>query len=336
MITIIGAGWYGCYIGLNLKKRGIDFEILERESDIFMGSSGNNQNRLHQGYHYPRDYATRITSLKGFDRFNTKFPGLGVEVQQNLYAIHKDSYIDYQTYLSIYSYENYLFEEINSEAVNSFDNYDGMISVNERLIDFRESRKFFIGQELPISYNTTCKYVGDEIYANDKKIESDIIFDCTYGQLKCPEGYFTEDFLSFVYQKKNEIPFGALTVMNGEFYSIYPYYDELFTVTGVKEGVIDSKEFKKVGSELYISNRRKMLENKILKDYKQFLDDFEYYTYFISKKTKPKGNTDKRATDIIKSGNVYTICSGKIDTIFETDELIESIVEDLAVTNDGL
>ena len=74
MITIIGAGWYGCYIGLKLKQHGVKFEILEKQSDIFLGSSGFNQNRLHQGYHYPRDYATRKTSLEGFDKFNSKFP----------------------------------------------------------------------------------------------------------------------------------------------------------------------------------------------------------------------------------------------------------------------
>ena len=335
MITIIGAGWYGCYIGLKLKENGVKFEILEKNSDIFLGSSGFNQNRLHQGYHYPRDFSTRKTSTKGFDAFNSKFPDLSIEIKHNFYAIHKDSYVDYQTYLSIFSYEKYRFKEIDKQLVNSFENFEGIISVEEKLIDFRKSRKFFLEQNLPISYNITCNYVGNEIYANNKKIESDFIFDCTYGQLKCPEGFFNESFLSFVYSKKNKTLFDALTVMNGEFYSIFPYYDNLFTVTGVKEGVIDMKEYEKIGKESYVRNRRKMIENKISKDYDCFLDNFNYSTYFISKKTKPACNTDKRSTDIIKNGNIITVCSGKIDTIFECDEVVNSVVETLINKNNN-
>ena len=330
MITIIGAGWYGCYIGLKLKEHGVNFEILEKKSDIFLGSSGFNQNRLHQGYHYPRDYSTRKTSLKGFELFNSKFPGLSVELKHNYYAIHKDSYIDYQTYLSIFSHEKYQFSEIDKQQVNNFENYEGIISVEEKLIDFEKSRRFFHEQNLPISYNITCNYHGKEIHANNKKIDSDFIFDCTYGQLQCPEGFFSENFLSFVYSKKNKILFDALTVMNGEFYSIYPYYDDLFTVTGVKEGIIDLKEYKKMGKDSYIRSRREMLESKIIKDYKIFLDNFNYSTYFISKKTKPVCNTDKRSTHIVKNGNIITVCSGKIDTVFECDEVVNSVLETLS------
>lgn len=333
MITIIGAGWYGCYIGLKLKQHGVKFEILEKKSNIFLGSSGFNQNRLHQGYHYPRDYSTRKTSLEGFDLFNKEFPGLSIELKRNYYAIHKDSYIDYQTYLSIFSHEKYKFTEIEKEQVNTFKNYEGIVAVDEKLIDFKKSQIFFLSQNLPITYNVTCNYRGKEIYADNKKIESDFIFDCTYGQLKCPEGFFSESFLSFVYTKINKTLFDALTVMNGEFYSIYPYYSKLFTVTGVKEGIIDMEEFEELGKESYISKRKKKLENKIMSDYSSFLDNFKYSTYFISNKTKPVGNTDKRSTSIMQHGNIITVCSGKIDTVFECDDFVSSVLKTLSKKN---
>lgn len=330
MITIIGAGWYGCYIGLKCKQRGIKFEILEKGADIFLGSSGFNQNRLHQGFHYPRDHATRKISKVGFDLFNSQFPELSTEIKHNLYAVHEDSYLDYQTYLSIFSHEKYQFKEIDQKQFNIFDNYEGVIAVEERLIDSKRSRKFFLDQNLPIKFNTICSYHGENIFADNKKIESDIIFDCTYGQLKCPDGFFNENFLSFVYLKKNPTFFDALTVMNGEFYSIYPYYDKKFTVTGVKEGIIDLTEYKEMGKESYIQNKRERLEAKIMRDYGCFLDDFIYSTYFISIKTKPVGNTDKRTTFIMRNGNVITVCSGKIDTVFECNEVINSILESVS------
>ena len=110
MITIIGGGWYGCYIAMRLMEAKIPYEILERESTIFSGSSSMNQNRLHQGYHYPRDYSTRISSLTGFQKFVSIFPGLSTELHRNIYGIHENSLMDYDTYDHIFRYEGYDFE----------------------------------------------------------------------------------------------------------------------------------------------------------------------------------------------------------------------------------
>ena len=54
-IAIIGAGWFGCHIALEiLKLNKFKIQIFERNKDIFNGASSNNQNRLHLGFHYPR------------------------------------------------------------------------------------------------------------------------------------------------------------------------------------------------------------------------------------------------------------------------------------------
>ena len=55
---VIGAGWYGCHIALYLKNCGHDIKIFEKNKDIFLGSSGYNQFRLHTWYHYPRSSDT--------------------------------------------------------------------------------------------------------------------------------------------------------------------------------------------------------------------------------------------------------------------------------------
>ena len=72
-ILIIGAGWYGCHLGLHLKEKGFNVSIYEKEKDIFMGSSGRNQFRLHQGYHYPRSSLTIRETKKNFLRFKKKY-----------------------------------------------------------------------------------------------------------------------------------------------------------------------------------------------------------------------------------------------------------------------
>ena len=325
MVTIIGAGWYGCYIASKLIEKDIKFEILEKNSEIFKGSSGFNQNRLHQGFHYPMDYNTRNTSKIGFEKFLKVFPGLSHKFTNNLYAIHKNSNIDFETYLSIYSHEKINFELCRLEQYKDFKNYKGIISVTEQLIDFKKSKEFFLSMNLPIKYNTTCEYKSDNIYANNKRISSDLIFDCTYGQLKTPLGFFNENFISFIYKKNKNTLFEALTVMNGPFYSIYPYFDDLYTVTGVFEGVISEKEFKLYGKEKYVQEKRKLLEDKISKDYDLFLNDFSYINHFISMKTKPFSQTDSRSTFLFKKDKIITVSSGKIDTIFELDSFLDKL-----------
>src|SRR6185437_1524824 len=94
-IGIIGAGWYGCHIALSLKALGFDVSVFERNNDILSEASGNNQFRLHQGFHYPRHHATRVQSRDGFMRFIERYPRLSREVPENIYAVPKeDSLID--------------------------------------------------------------------------------------------------------------------------------------------------------------------------------------------------------------------------------------------------
>ena len=72
-ILIVGAGWYGCHIGLYLKQKKHDVEICEKSSDIFLGSSGYNQFRLHTGYHYPRSSETIEEAKKNYFHFVKRY-----------------------------------------------------------------------------------------------------------------------------------------------------------------------------------------------------------------------------------------------------------------------
>ena len=75
-ICVIGAGWFGCHIASKLIDDGHDVRIFEKESSIFSNASGNNQNRLHQGFHYPRSFLTRKMSYEGYKKFIKQYPSL--------------------------------------------------------------------------------------------------------------------------------------------------------------------------------------------------------------------------------------------------------------------
>jgi L-2-hydroxyglutarate oxidase LhgO len=93
-IIIIGSGWYGCYAALLLQKMH-HITIIEKESDIFKHASFYNQNRLHLGYHYCRNYKTRKLCKKGFTKFLSTFnENMVSRIKKNYYLISNDSSVD--------------------------------------------------------------------------------------------------------------------------------------------------------------------------------------------------------------------------------------------------
>ena len=130
-IAIIGSGWYGCHIASILMDI-YDVTIYEKNDVIFNNSSFYNQNRLHLGYHYPRNYATRNMCYKNYDRFKKKYSSLVDNIENNYYAINDDSIIDYNTYVNIYKQEKFEFEIVDNKLFNNVGKK--IIKVNEQVI----------------------------------------------------------------------------------------------------------------------------------------------------------------------------------------------------------
>jgi len=90
-IIIIGAGFYGCSIAIELKRQGKSVALLEKESDIMQRASYTNQARIHQGYHYPRSILTALRSRTNFDKFINEFSDCVYSDFDKYYAIGKIS-----------------------------------------------------------------------------------------------------------------------------------------------------------------------------------------------------------------------------------------------------
>ena len=73
-ICIIGGGWYGCYIAEYLLEHFnyLNITIIDEKHDIFEGSSSNNQNRLHLGFHYPKCDITKNKCKLYYTKFLNK------------------------------------------------------------------------------------------------------------------------------------------------------------------------------------------------------------------------------------------------------------------------
>lgn len=87
--VIIGGGFYGSAIATYLaQKRGLRRVILlEKESELLVRASYNNQARVHNGYHYPRSFTTAFRSRVNFPRFVQDWPQVVKQDFVKLYAI---------------------------------------------------------------------------------------------------------------------------------------------------------------------------------------------------------------------------------------------------------
>ena len=90
-VAVIGAGIFGVLTALRLSFAGHAVTIFERESDIMLGASLNNQNRLHLGYHYPRDSETAQQCILGFEKFKQEFSDCLLTNFSNAYFIAQEN-----------------------------------------------------------------------------------------------------------------------------------------------------------------------------------------------------------------------------------------------------
>ncbi len=86
-LAVVGCGIFGAEVALAARATGFDVTIFEALPDILLGASHNNQNRLHQGFHYPRDLETGHQSLRGFAQFVARYPDCVRSDFQNIYFV---------------------------------------------------------------------------------------------------------------------------------------------------------------------------------------------------------------------------------------------------------
>ena len=335
-IIIIGSGWFGCHIASILKEK-YNVTIIEKNNNIFDNSSYYNQNRLHLGYHYCRNYNTRKLCKQKYERFLEKYQLLVDDIDKNYYVISNNSILDYQTFINIYNYEKYDFEILENIYL---DNIDGnIIDVKEKIINSEKAKSYFKEELKNITqiFNTkVANYTKLDnkimVETENKDIyECDILLDCTYNQLGLSKKkYIYENTISLLFEKKKESFLNALTIMDGEFSSLYPrdILNNIYTLTDVENTpLIKSICYKDIENyqitENIILNVKEKMIKKIELYYPDFQDNFQYKGYFLSKKTKMLSFSDSRDITVEEiEKNVLTVNCGKIYGIFDWEDYV--------------
>jgi hypothetical protein len=339
-IIIIGAGWYGCHVAKKLQNKH-NIKIIEEKSDIFDNSSYYNQNRLHLGFHYPRSYETRHLCQKNYDKFKSEYEECVDDIDNNFYIISNNSIIDYTTYVNVFTHEGFDFDIIENE---NFVGVDGsIIKVKEKIINSDNIKNHFKTVLTNVQFEFNSKVLNYEkqngkftVFTQDGNAHMcDLILDCTYNQLGLSlKKYTYESTVSLIYKKIKETHFGAITIMDGKFSSLYPrdICNNLYTLTDVEHTpLLSSLNYKDIESyhpdNEKIEETKEKMETKLKTFYPRFLDEFKYESFFVSKKTKPESASDSRNITIEEiEPNVLSVNCGKIYGIFEWGEHVENYI----------
>lgn len=339
-VAIAGGGWYGCHLAKMLNMKGIEVDLYESGSEIFSGASSKNQNRLHNGFHYPRDYLTRRQSLEGYYYFLNEYGEIVEDIKDNVYAIsRKDSLIDFETYKLIMANSGGEFEDYSSTLLNS-ELISGAIKTNEKLIRNDLAKKYFDQYFKDTNVDLFMDYKVKNEDVKNKKLNNrryDFIINATWGAIQTGlldslEMYY-EPCIYFYYSSFDESRDFALTVMDGKLFSLYPYEKSIYTLTSVEyTPIVKTKCYNTAVTilndvtESFTKDRQRMFEQQACAYIPEFKELYKFEGVELSLKTKIKTESDSRYCIVKERSGIIDIFSGKIDTINYAEKRVLDIL----------
>lgn len=327
-IAIAGAGWYGCHVASTLAAVGIGVEVFEAAPRVFDAASGNNQFRLHMGFHYPRSHRTRLQSRDGYARFVERYAFLSEPVADNFYAVPElESWLDFPSYRMVMSAAGIEFREASLEeaAARGWCRLDGLLRCEERVIRTARAREYFqrrLGDTLHLGTPvTSVEQRDDAVLVNGRRF--DFLVDCTWGHLTRTgvECYYEPTILLY-YRGEPDHP--ALTLVDGPLPSLYRTEERgrftlssvLHTPLGRYPSAAEAVARRDSVDSALVAEKRAAMEAQISAFIPDFRDRFAFDGVQLAVKTKPLGRSDDRSCSVTLRGRVFTMLSGKIDTIF--------------------
>jgi glycine/D-amino acid oxidase-like deaminating enzyme len=245
---VIGGGFYGCSIALHLaRKLGLRrVAVVESGQRLLGRASYGNQARVHQGYHYPRDFTTAWRSRANFRPFVERYRSAVVDSFPKLYAIAR-----HNSHVSARRFEA-MMREIGAPcaaaprplaALFSPNLVEAVYSVEEYAFD-ADALAAQLGAELreagvAVMFGTTASVaernadrvsVRLETTEGTRRVVARSIFNCTYGMLAHVQGapppiarlkYEIAEIC--LVEPPPELRGSGITVMDGPFFSCMPF-----------------------------------------------------------------------------------------------------------------
>lgn len=242
---IIGGGFYGCSVALFLRRYFKKVLIIEEAEDIITRASYWNQARIHNGYHYPRNFLTALRSHGNFERFSKEYAHCIVDHVEHIYAISRmNSKVQAAQFRRLCGYiglplssapppiqtifNKHLIEDVFVVEEAVFD--AGML----RLIVKENLRKEGIDLQLAASVEQLTPPADSQIgvtLTTQEQVHARFIFNCSYARIntisknsKLPRLPLKHEIVEVaLVEVPTELKHRAVTVMDGPFFSLMPF-----------------------------------------------------------------------------------------------------------------
>jgi glycine/D-amino acid oxidase-like deaminating enzyme len=250
--VIIGGGFYGSAIAIYLAKtRGFSrVLLLEREPELLVRASYNNQARVHNGHHYPRSFTTAFRSRVNFPLFLRDWPEAVKQNFTSVYAIARRNSKVTAKQFERFCHEigakispaepflKQLFEPQLIEKVFRVEEYvfDSGLLAKWAVKELQDAgvKVYYSTRATEISHSVTKKNLTVVVQSKSgvaSSLTSRYVFNCTYSGLNQLSGDFlgTQTGLK---QELTEMPLIqapdvlkdiGVTVMDGPFFSMMPF-----------------------------------------------------------------------------------------------------------------
>ena len=363
--VVIGGGFYGTAIAIYLvKTRGLrNVILLEREPELLLRASYNNQARVHNGYHYPRSFTTAFRSRVNLPRFARDWQQAVKRDFVKLYAIARHNSKVNSKQFERFCHEigarinapgpalNRLFERRLIERVFLVEEY-----VFDTTLLAKWADKELQDEGIEVHYSTRASAISrsqtdknlivtiqPEQGGNDYRINCRYVFNCTYSGLN----QFSGDFRGSQTDLKHEVTEMALmqvpevlkevgvTVMDGPFFSVMPFpARSLHTLSHVRYTPHFSWKDNH-GTDPYKRlddyDRAKRV-GRMVRDVGRYLPcvlDAKYVDSLFEVKTVlVKNETDDGRPILFQKHaelpGCYSVLGGKIDNIYDVMEKLDS------------
>lgn len=254
---IIGGGFYGTAVAAWLaREKGFKVAILEQESDLLLRASYNNQARVHNGYHYPRDFITAYRSRVNLPLFMRDYPDSVVTDFDKVYALAKR-----QSKVTVRQFERFCLD-IGASLKDLPTHLDGLFNpalidkawlVTEYAFNSRVLQARAREELATLGVTVLCRHKVVRVTDNGahrevcgetgETLTCDWLFNCTYSGLNHVGGAFgrlrtplkheiTEMGLVETPPALSRV---GITVMDGAFFSCMPFpHRKLHTLSHVR------------------------------------------------------------------------------------------------------
>lgn len=341
-IAIIGAGFFSYHIAHEIKTQypSAKVEIFEREVQPLLGAGSTNQCRLHMGFHYPRSRDTIYQSIIGFSQFENKYSEFVKNINNNLYAVHRDGLVSASQYLSMMDSFSLPYEKvaIDRELFSRPDEISLVLRVPEKSIDVSllrsELYKRFTG-----ALHTSVEIVAINSQSGILKSSSeafgpfDYIINATYTNLNLglpdEKKFIVQYELAAMMLCRTSLPVdSAVTIMDGKFISVYPAYNGMHILSSVVKTPFRRYMTIEELQRDYPIRHKLALESDIITNIGAHVQQhlniiFETEHLLVTAKTKLyKENGDSRASKVRRHERLFAVLCGKLGSVFCVTNLI--------------